>query len=152
MANLSYHPKFIKGALVWYNGEVCSIGQGARYDTDGANGVPFVPEFMLYEVIHDGGQSISDVPEPELRALEWKEFRWYRDPGTGRMKIGKNRAWAIIAAETVGGIVAGTSLGYFLAGGDSWNLAGVLVGLLPWVATRAGTRENYKRYLRTEVH
>lgn len=141
--NLSYRTKFDAGDLVWYGGKVCEIAPGGRYDSEASGGVPFIPEHMLYE-LYDGGKLIKGVPEPELRWTTLEEFRWYRDPQTGKRKIGKNRAWPIIAAETVGGLVAGASLGYFFATWDWWNLAGVVVGVLPWVVIRMGTRANWK--------
>ncbi len=142
--NLSYRPKFDAGDLVWYIGRVCEIAPGGRYDSEAAGGVPFIPEHMLYELYHDGGKTLHGVPEPDLRGLTWDEFKWYLDPQTGKRKIGKNRAWPIIAAQTIGGMIAGASLGFLLATGDWWNLAGVVVGALPWAVIHMGTRANWK--------
>ena len=140
--NLSYRNRYNAGDLVWHK-EVCVVHR-TRYDTEGAGGVPFLPEFMLYELIHDGGKVKGWVKEGDLRPPTWEEFKWYKDPQTGGWKIGKNRAWPLIVAVYIGFMFLGYSVGSLLAGGTAWFVPLGLLGAAIPTITYIGTRRNWK--------
>ena len=58
------------------------------------------------------------APEADLRRLTFAEFLWYRDPMTGALKIGFNRAIPLLLAVAI--LVAG-SIASFVGVEDGWR-------------------------------
>jgi len=58
------------------------------------------------------------APEADLRRLTFAEFLWYRDPMTGALKIGFNRAVPLLLAVAI--LVTG-SIASFVGVEDGWK-------------------------------
>ena len=80
-------------------------------------------------------------PESEVRGLTFKEFAWYRDPNTGRMKVGRNGAFAVIMSVAMALVFMVTSVTVE----GPWKLAPILIGAGIITLNYVGLRYTYTR-------
>jgi hypothetical protein len=83
----------------------------------------------------------QSYPESEVRELTFQEFAWYRDPSTGRMKIGRNNAFIILLSMAA----AILSMVSSITVEGPWKLAPLLIGAGVIVINYVGLRYNYTR-------
>ncbi len=88
-----------------------------------------------------GNRSPVGCPESEVRDITFKEFAWYRDPNTGRMKVGRNSAFAVLLSVTMALVFMTTSVTVE----GPWKLAPILIGAGIIALNYIGLRYNYTR-------
>jgi hypothetical protein len=76
-----------------------------------------------------------------VRGLTFKEFAWYRDPNTGRMKVGRNDAFAVLMSVAMALVFMVTSVTVE----GPWKLAPILIGAGIITLNYVGLRYNYTR-------
>ena len=90
----------------------------------------------------DRNSNPVECPESEVRGLTFKEFAWYRDPRTGKMKIGKSDAIIVLLSILMASIFIGVSVTVE----GPWKLAPILIGVGIIVVNYIGLRYNYTRH------
>jgi len=128
--NLSRIPKFSAGTLVKC---ACNNYSAIGVIVEAIGSVNYTVKF--------DERSFITCPESDIRPLTFKEFVWYSDPNTGRLKIGKNSAIPVLLSLVMALVFIGIT--FTIDEPGLWKFAPMVIGFAIIAVNYLGLRYNY---------